>query len=84
MILYRDGDSTYIAADTLFSGLRKYDSLERKVITQTDTLKKTLVVVGKQANNVNIDKHHPWNIELVKFQEIAKVNNKIIIPNLIR
>lgn len=40
MILYRDGDSTYIAADTLFSGLRKYDSLERKVITQTDTLKK--------------------------------------------
>ena len=41
MILYRDGDSTYVAADTLFSGLRKYDSLERKIITQTDTLKNT-------------------------------------------
>lgn len=44
MIFYRDNDSTYIAADTLFSGLRKYDSLERKVVTQTDTLKKTIAV----------------------------------------
>lgn len=44
MIIYRDGDSTYMAADTLFSGLRKYDSLERKMVTQTDTLKKTIVV----------------------------------------
>ena len=50
MILYRDGDSTYIAADTLFSGLRKYDSLERKVITQTDTLKTTLIV---KANDID-------------------------------
>lgn len=38
MILYRDGDSTYIAADTLFSGLRKYDSLERKQQIRQDTL----------------------------------------------
>jgi len=44
MIIYRDGDSTYMAADTLFSGLRKYDSLERRMVTQTDTLKKTIVV----------------------------------------
>ena len=44
MIIYRDGDSTYMAADTLFSGLRKYDSLERKMVTQRDTLKTTLVV----------------------------------------
>ncbi|HMC99412.1 MAG TPA: OstA-like protein [Ferruginibacter sp.] len=44
MILYRDNDSTYIAADTLFSGLRKYDSLEKKIITQNDTLKKTVAV----------------------------------------
>jgi lipopolysaccharide export system protein LptA len=44
MIIYRDGDSTYMAADTLFSGLRKYDSLERKMVTQADTLKKTMVV----------------------------------------
>ncbi len=51
MILYRDGDSTYIAADTLFSGLRKYDSLERKVMTQTDTLKTTLAVSTKDADS---------------------------------
>lgn len=44
MILYRNNDSTYIAADTLFSGLRKYDSLERKVMTQKDTLTTTLAV----------------------------------------
>lgn len=51
MILYRDGDSTYVAADTLYSGLRKYDSLERKVITQTDTLHRTLAIdAGKSAD----------------------------------
>ena len=44
MIMYRDGDSTYIAADTLFSGMRKFDSLENKIITQADTLKKTVAV----------------------------------------
>ncbi|MGB4845060.1 MAG: OstA-like protein [Ferruginibacter sp.] len=51
MILYRDGDSTYIAADTLFSGLRKYDSLERRVNTYTDTLKTTLVVNSNDADS---------------------------------
>ncbi len=51
MILYRDGDSTYIAADTLFSGLRKYDSLERKVNTYTDTLKTTLAVKANDADS---------------------------------
>lgn len=50
MILYRDGDSTYIAGDTLFSGLRKYDSLERRMITQTDTLKKTMTVSTHSAD----------------------------------
>ncbi len=44
MILYRDNDSTYIAADTLFSGLRKYDSLAKKEIIKEDTLKKAAAV----------------------------------------
>ena len=44
MILYRNNDSTYIAADTLFSGMRKYDSTQKKIIQITDTLKKELVV----------------------------------------
>jgi lipopolysaccharide export system protein LptA len=50
MIIYREADSTYMAADTLFSGLRKYDSLERRMITQTDTLKKVIVVNTKTAD----------------------------------
>lgn len=44
MIFYRDNDSTYVAADTLFSGLRKYDSLERRVVNATDTLQKVTAV----------------------------------------
>lgn len=46
----------------------------------------SLVVVGKQAVNSQIDPHHPWNKELVKFQQYAKENSKLItclgfIPN---
>lgn len=52
MILYRDGDSTYIAGDTLFSGLRKYDSLERKMVTHSDTLKKTMIVKASADSSV--------------------------------
>lgn len=44
MIFYREGDSTYVAADTLFSGLRKYDSLEKKIVTMKDTINKTTAV----------------------------------------
>ena len=54
MIIYRDGDSTYVAADTLFSGLRKYDSLERKMITQRDTLKTTLAINAKNSSDTSI------------------------------
>ncbi|MEO6253095.1 MAG: OstA-like protein [Ferruginibacter sp.] len=50
MIIHRDGDSTYIAADTLFSGMRKYDSLERKIVTQKDTLKTAILVNTKTAD----------------------------------
>lgn len=50
MIIYREGDSTYVAADTLFSGLRKYDSLERKMVTQRDTLKTSLAVNTNSAD----------------------------------
>lgn len=44
MILHKDGDSTYIAADTLFSGLRKYDTLTKKQTVKRDTLKSTVIV----------------------------------------
>jgi glycosyltransferase involved in cell wall biosynthesis len=38
-----------------------------------------LVVVGKQAINQKIDSNHPWNKDLVLFQNFAKDN-----PNLIK
>lgn len=38
MIFYKDNDSTYVAADTLFSGLRKYDTLQTRKLGEKDTL----------------------------------------------
>ena len=37
-------DSTFIAADTLFSGVEKRDSLGRKIVVSKDTLKKETLV----------------------------------------
>ncbi len=45
MIFYKDTDSTYIAADTLFSGLRVYDKVS----------KKTKVVQDSSQRNISID-----------------------------
>lgn len=50
MIIHKDNDSTYIAADTLFSGLRKYDSLEKKQLTKADTIKNRVVVNVNKAD----------------------------------
>ncbi len=45
LIFKGDGnDSTFIAADTLFSGLEKRDSLGRKITISSDTLKKSTVI----------------------------------------
>ncbi len=44
MIIHKDNDSTYIAADTLFSGLRKYDSLTNRQTEKKDTINKRVVV----------------------------------------
>ncbi len=38
MIFHKDNDSTYVAADTLFSGLDKYDSLAYRNVTEEDTV----------------------------------------------
>lgn len=38
VIIVKDKDSTYIAADTLFSGLRKYDTANRRSYTKVDTV----------------------------------------------
>jgi lipopolysaccharide export system protein LptA len=50
MILYRKNDSTYVAADTLFSGLRKFDSTQKTNVAIMDTL------AGIRTINVNSSK----------------------------
>ncbi len=44
IVLVKDKDSTYIAADTLFSGLRIYDSSFRKLTVKKNALKNTVFV----------------------------------------
>ena len=45
VIIVKDKDSTYIAADTLFSGLRKYDTANRRSYTKVDTINNKQVFV---------------------------------------
>ena len=40
VIIVKDKDSTYISADTLFSGLRKYDNSFNKIAVKKDLIKK--------------------------------------------
>lgn len=51
MILYQKGDSTYVAADTLFSGLRRYDSAQRTTLSYTDTLNNTVALNSNNAKD---------------------------------
>jgi lipopolysaccharide export system protein LptA len=44
VIIVKDKDSTYIAADTLFSGLRKNDVTTKKQFTKIDTLNNTQII----------------------------------------
>lgn len=52
MMLHRDGDSTYIAADTLFSGLKKYDTTTHSTIIKQDTLQKVTVISVAKTDSI--------------------------------
>ncbi|MEO7445478.1 MAG: OstA-like protein, partial [Ferruginibacter sp.] len=52
MILYRDNDSTYVAADTLFSGLQKYDSTSRKTVITKDTANGVVIKNASQSDSI--------------------------------
>ena len=54
MIIYRGKDSTYIAADTLFSGMRKYDSTTNQTVITNDTLSTARAVDVKKAGTDSI------------------------------
>ncbi len=53
VIIVKDKDSTYIAADTLFSGLRKYDNSFNKMVNQVDTLKTKKIISGNEITTKN-------------------------------
>ena len=70
MILYRDNDSTYIAADTLFSGLRKYDTARKIIVNIKDTLKKEIAIdITKQPAD-----------SLLKKKNFVDTSGAVIIP----
>jgi len=64
-------DSTFIAADTLFSGVEKRD-IDGNKIKQTDTLKNTTVVnltnggTARSMDNNNLQKKNPLDIDWLK------------------
>ncbi|MEP7165648.1 MAG: OstA-like protein [Ferruginibacter sp.] len=93
MILYRNNDSTYIAADTLFSGLRKYDSSQQKIITVTDTLKKAMAFnvstvtdsMGKPAslNKMPVNNNSSLADSIKKINEMDSLTVKDSLKNKI-
>ncbi len=59
MIFYENNDSTYIAADTLFSGLRKADTLQKKTVTKKEKIDTvTTVNVSDTAIRYFLAFHH--------------------------
>lgn len=54
-------DSTFIAADTLFSGVEKRDSLGRKITLSKDTLKKETLITAEDSLLVKTDSLPAFN-----------------------
>ena len=82
MILYKDNDSTYIAADTLFSGLRKYDSIEKKQTTKIDTLKKTKTIsINKRdsAATTFLEKKKADSLEIKSIEKSDTLKKSMVI-----
>ena len=73
MILYRDNDSTYISADTLFSGIRKYDTSSRKTVIKNDTLNNVITL------DITKQKKDTLNKILIPNKPIPKIDtlNKV-------
>jgi lipopolysaccharide export system protein LptA len=70
-------DSTFIAADTLYSGVAKRDSVGNKVLLSADTLKKTTII--SEANNklASIS-----NIDSTR-KKIERSNNPLKVPEIL-
>jgi lipopolysaccharide transport protein LptA len=79
MILHKDGDSTYIAADTLFSGLRKNDTLTKKqrlkvdTLTAKPTLKKDSTIINLKDTLI---KNTPLKTDTTKKRLVVNLDKK--------
>jgi len=72
MILYKNNDSTYIAADTLFSGMRKYDTLQRRNLEVSDTLTKNAGIDSTITVSDSLQQRRLMNISLQRDSSIRK------------
>ena len=76
MIFYKDNDSTYIAADTLFSGLKKYDTLSKKLVLKTDTIKKA-IAVNTTSTDTTVRYFIAWNHVRVFNDSLQAVSDSL-------
>lgn len=76
MIFYKNNDSTYIAADTLFSGKKKYDSLSKKELLRGDTLKKAVAINTATADS-SIRYFIAWNHVRVFNDSLQAVSDSL-------
>jgi lipopolysaccharide export system protein LptA len=80
VILVKEKDSTYITADTLFSGLRMYDESFKKVITKKETLKRTVVIKDTSNKIIKDSSIATQNSDTTKnyYTKVDTINNKQI------
>lgn len=80
-------DSTFVAADTLFSGIIKKDSSGSRKLVATDTLTKTVIVQNDSvatyaADNIQTDTTKAITInEIKKADSLMNRNDSIVIQN---
>jgi lipopolysaccharide export system protein LptA len=79
VVIVKDKDSTYITADTLFSGLRKNDNSFNTYTTKKDTLKNKMVlkdsataIFSKDSSSINKDsiKNYYINVDTINNKQI--------------
>lgn len=73
MIIYKNNDSTYVAADTLFSGIRKSDKLKKSTINIRDTLVKPILLDVSKADSINIFSAKSGKNDSIQFRSTPPV-----------
>ncbi len=79
MILHKDGDSTYIAADTLFSGLRKYDAATKKQRTKVDTLAGKTVIKKDSIITTTVNSNSKDTVQKAVTVKTDTLNKAVVI-----